>query len=466
MTQGGTDHTSHRLVYYGLSETKAVALLALIAVALGATSVAYNVLDRPAVTALGVLVTFALLVQFGGFLAELSDQERRGRPGDTRLRHAVAVQPRRLAELLVDSTLVTGTFLVVYLLFVDGRGTELQRGTFLAVLPVLLGTTYVAYVLLGVYRRAWRYATVRDLATIALASALATLLAFGIVLATRDLGDFPPAIFLVYGVVAATLAAVSRWCVRLVPEAGGGPDDGRRRVLVVGAGQAGRGVARDLRGDGDARVVGFLDDNPEATAEARAGRARARDDCRCGRGALVDAGGRGRRHDPGRGRGPPGRSRTRMRGSRRPAAGRPRAAPAVGHTHAGDRGVSAQAATAAPRGHAGATSATRARVEELLPLVGAYLLLATLYAWQAWRRETPTIFSDELETTQISRAIADTGSPERRGDPYGFTSLVPWLTAPFWWLGPVASAYEAIKTVQAFVMAGAVFPAYLLARRV
>ena len=128
--------------------------------------------------------------------------------------------------------------------------------------------------------------------------------------------------------------------------------------------------------------------------------------------------------------------------------------------------MSAQTATAAPRGHAGATSATRARVDELLPLVGAYLLLATLYAWQAWRRETPTIFSDELETTQVSRAIADTGSPARRGDPYGFTSLVPWLTAPLWWLSPVASAYEAIKTVQAFVMAGAVFPAYLLGRRV
>ena len=114
VTQGGTDHTSHRLVYYGLSETKAVALLALIAVALGATSVAYNVLDRPAVTALGVLVTFALLVQFGSFLAELSEQERRGKPGDTRLRHAVTVQPRRFVELLVDSSLVCGTFLVSY----------------------------------------------------------------------------------------------------------------------------------------------------------------------------------------------------------------------------------------------------------------------------------------------------------------------------------------------------------------
>ncbi|MCZ7589579.1 MAG: hypothetical protein M5U27_12145 [Gaiella sp.] len=262
VTQGGKDHTSHRLVYYGLSETKAVALLALIAVALGATSVAYNVLDRPAVTALGVLVTFALLVQFGGFLAELSEQERRGRPGDTRLRHAVSVQPRRLVELVVDAALVGGTFLASYLLFVDGRGTELQRGTFLAVLPIVLGTTYVVYVLFGVYRRAWRYATARDLLAMALASAIATLAAFGIVLATRDLGDFPREVFVVYGMLAAVLAATSRWFVRLVPEAGGGPDDGRRRVLVVGAGQAGRGVVRDLRGAPDARVVGFLDDNP------------------------------------------------------------------------------------------------------------------------------------------------------------------------------------------------------------
>jgi hypothetical protein len=126
--------------------------------------------------------------------------------------------------------------------------------------------------------------------------------------------------------------------------------------------------------------------------------------------------------------------------------------------------VSAQV-SAAPLARAGETADARTRVEAVAPLVGAYLLLATLYAWQAWRRETPTIFSDELETTQISRAISETGHAARRGEPYGFTSLVPWLTAPFWWLHPVATAYETIKTVQAFVMAAAIFPAYLLARR-
>ena len=55
-----------------------------------------------------------------------------------------------------------------------GEGTELQRGTFLAALPILLGTTYVVYVVTGVYRRAWRYATPRDLCLNAVASAVPT----------------------------------------------------------------------------------------------------------------------------------------------------------------------------------------------------------------------------------------------------------------------------------------------------
>ena len=261
VTQGGRDHTSHRLVYYGLSETRAVALLTLIAVALGATSVAYNVLDRPAVTALGILVTFALLVQFGSFLAELSEDERRGRPGDTSLRHAVSVQPRRLLELVADAAFVGGALLPAFLLSVSGPGTDRQRGTVLAVLPILLGTTYVVYVLAGVYRRAWRYATVRDLRLMALVSVIATVLALGIVVATRDLGDLSARIFLFYGVGAAALAVGSRALVRLIPAAGG-TEPGRRRILVVGAGREGRGLARDLERAEHAVVVGFLDDNP------------------------------------------------------------------------------------------------------------------------------------------------------------------------------------------------------------
>ena len=80
MTQGGKDHTSHRLVYYGLSEQEAVALLATVAVALGATGLAYNVLDNGRITAIGVLVSVVLLVQFGNFLTELREHSEADGP--------------------------------------------------------------------------------------------------------------------------------------------------------------------------------------------------------------------------------------------------------------------------------------------------------------------------------------------------------------------------------------------------
>ena len=96
VTQGGKDHTSHRLVYYGLSEQEAVALLATVAIALGATGLAYNALDNGRVTSIGVLVSVVLLVQFGNFLAELREQRSdRRRAPITGALAARAAAPRR-----------------------------------------------------------------------------------------------------------------------------------------------------------------------------------------------------------------------------------------------------------------------------------------------------------------------------------------------------------------------------------
>ena len=77
--QGGRDHASHRLVRYGLSERRAVLLLALIATGIGISSLAYNVLDNVRWTIVGVVFTFALLVQFASFLADI---ERRPLGGE------------------------------------------------------------------------------------------------------------------------------------------------------------------------------------------------------------------------------------------------------------------------------------------------------------------------------------------------------------------------------------------------
>ena len=66
-----------------------------------------------------------------------------------------------------------------------------------------------------------------------------------------------------------------------------------------------------------------------------------------------------------------------------------------------------------------------------------------LYAWQAWRRETPTLFSDEIEFTQLSRSIAETGKAALRGgEPAPDASLYAYVAAPAWWLDSVGAGYR------------------------
>ncbi len=108
-----------------------------------------------------------------------------------------------------------------------------------------------------------------------------------------------------------------------------------------------------------------------------------------------------------------------------------------------------------------------ARVQGAIPLLVLYFGLAALYSWQASRHPVPTIFTDELELTQLSRAIGETGSPARRGEAYGgLATLVAYVLAPVWWLGSTSAAYAAAKLVLVLAMTATVFPAYALARLV
>jgi len=261
VTQGGTDHSSHRLVYYGLSERQAVAALALLAALLGATALAYNVLANARVTAVGVLVSFVVLVQFASFLSDLEERSRRAEPGPAPSFWRLFVSnPRRLVEVLVDFAIVCTSLLVAYLLFVDGGGTNVQRAVFLATLPVLLAVRYILFVLFGIYRRVWRFASARDLLAIATAVGLSVPITMAIVAATQTLNSFPLEIFAVDALLCATLVSGSRLALRLLPGLRAGGE--RRRVLIVGAGRSGRALARELAETPDRRVVGFLDDNP------------------------------------------------------------------------------------------------------------------------------------------------------------------------------------------------------------
>ena len=207
-------------------------------------------------------------------------------------------------------------------------------------------------------------------------------------------------------------------------------------MLIVGAGRAGRGLARELREGHEARVVGFLDDNPRVRRRRILGISvvgsldeadRAIASTRADEVLVTIPAAPQERLDARR---PGGRSggypcrivRRHVELSRaRARRGRP--------------DVSTPAAAGRePRPD------FFARFLSAVPLLVVYFGLAALYAWQASRRPVPTIFTDELELTQLARAIAETGEPARRGEPYGLATLVAYVLAPVWWLGSASAA--------------------------
>jgi hypothetical protein len=96
---------------------------------------------------------------------------------------------------------------------------------------------------------------------------------------------------------------------------------------------------------------------------------------------------------------------------------------------------------------------------------GALVLgILVFYGIEASLRRTPWLFTDELEWTQLSRAIAATGHAARRTEPHSFESLYSFLIAPAWWIHSTASAYAAVKYINAVVMCLTAVPAFLLAR--
>jgi UDP-GlcNAc:undecaprenyl-phosphate GlcNAc-1-phosphate transferase len=263
VTRGGRDHTSHRLVYQGLSDKRAVVLLCVVSAALGLTSLAYNVLDDTRVTLAGVLITFAFLLQFGSYLADVNRAPIES--DTTSFVRSLFVHRRRLVEVLVDFALIAASFTVAYIIRVEGTGSIWDRHLFNLALPAVLVARYVVFIAFGLYRGVWRYAGARDALSIFGAVVLSECAAFAFLSLTLSWRDFPRGIFVIDALICTFLIGASRFwergvahALRSVMERGA-----QERTLIVGAGRSGRSLLRELRETKGVRVVGFVDDDPD-----------------------------------------------------------------------------------------------------------------------------------------------------------------------------------------------------------
>ena len=137
-------------------------------------------------------------------------------------------------------------------------------------IPVLLFVRLVAFVALGLYQRVWRYASIAELQAILMAvvgssaAAYALIYGFGVLFPAQ--AGFPRSIPLIDTLVLVALIGGMRFSFLVFRLGRRGAGAGGSRTLVVGAGAAGVGVARQVRTDAalGLQLVGFVDDG-EAT---------------------------------------------------------------------------------------------------------------------------------------------------------------------------------------------------------
>ncbi len=268
-SQGGRDHTSHRLVALGLSEKRAVLLLYGLAALSGLLGIMVGRLKPDVGLALLAIFTLGLTL-LGVYLAGAKgyDEEEQARVGRDTPLFAFLVDfsyKRRIFEVLLDVVLVVLAYWSAYAIKFEPFSDSPAWKLFLRTLPVLVVVRLASFLFFGVYRGIWRYTSMDDLLAFAKAVAAGSIVSMIIVLFKFRFQGFSRAVFLIDALVMLILLAGSRVAFRffrkLLPSAN---FDGGRRVLIYGAGDAGELLLRELLNNRDLRYapVGFMDDDP------------------------------------------------------------------------------------------------------------------------------------------------------------------------------------------------------------
>ena len=269
VSQGGRDHTSHRLVALGLSERAAALTLWTFAAVSG--GVAVLVRNYPWQVGALVVPAFGLLLGFFAIylgrvrVYEPVDSESEGKGRALIPTLADFSYKRRVFEVLHDVVIICLSYYAAFLLRFDGQLHEPYYLRFVQSLPVVLLVQLGAFLALGMYRGLWRYTSMHDLPILvrsAFGATVGTLLVVGLV---WRFDGFSRGALVMDGIILGVALAGTRisfrlmrvWMMRFAA-----PQDGRR-VLIYGAGDGGELLLRELQNNRGLNMlaIGFLDDD-------------------------------------------------------------------------------------------------------------------------------------------------------------------------------------------------------------
>lgn len=267
ISQGGRDHTSHRLVALGVSERRAVLTFYLMAATSGLLALLVRYLQTD--TVLVLVPGFALAIVFLGlYLGKVRVYEDSDPPPTNAIIRVLAdfSYKRRIFEVLLDVVLVVLAYYGAYVLRFDGDLPAVQLSIFIRTLPVVIVVQMLCFLIGGVYRGLWRYAGIDDLLTMGKSILAAVVITSGAVLMMYGFRGPSRAVLILDGLLLLFFVGASRLSFRvfravIVGRAQQHPD--ARPVLIYGAGDGGELLIREIMNNPGHRYtpLGFVDDD-------------------------------------------------------------------------------------------------------------------------------------------------------------------------------------------------------------
>jgi UDP-GlcNAc:undecaprenyl-phosphate GlcNAc-1-phosphate transferase len=270
VTQGGTDHTMHRLVILGLSERRTVVVFYAVSAIFGLSTLAVYQATTPLFYAL-LLLVLVVLAGFGLYLAS-TQAEARQRPKRVFSQKFGAVMRalfggftwKSFLGIVADLLLVAATFIAAHHLRFGATPPGDVYDVMLSALPAVIGLKIAIFYASDLYQGIWRHAGTPELVRLVGASTIASGLTYVGLIAAFGLDRIAPAVVVLDWMLATGAIAMLRFGFRGLRQYFAAQRESGPRVLIYGSGPNALLALRYFRQDGtgpDRTVVGFLTDD-------------------------------------------------------------------------------------------------------------------------------------------------------------------------------------------------------------
>jgi len=149
-----------------------------------------------------------------------------------------------------------------FLLRFESMLPSVYLNLFLTYLPILLSLRFVFFLLAGLYKGVWRYASINDLMKIINSTTFGSIAFFLIV--RYGIGDvgYPRSIYVLDCVLCIVISGGGRLFIRVLRESMIQEPLGKK-TLIIGAGDAGEMIVREMKSHKHTYTpIGFVDDDP------------------------------------------------------------------------------------------------------------------------------------------------------------------------------------------------------------